>query len=212
VLWDVTGRLPTRRATVGGGYLPAFSPEGTHFAVGRLGGVLLWEFTMSEPAPQLFEVPHSGYLKDYVARLSFSPAGRLLALMSRKGMTLSDKNYSVDIWEIKPPRLLERIAHALYIAFSPDGATLAYKQASDGVGLWSASARKTVAVLRTGRPRVECAVSDPADMWGAMAQAFSIDGSWFACRGFYKSRDVFLWDARLADSPEGSGGRGGLPP
>lgn len=35
-------------------------------------------------------------------------------------------------------------------------------------------------------------------MWGAVAQAFSPDGAWFACKGFYKSREVFLWDARGA--------------
>jgi WD40 repeat protein len=197
VLWDVTGGTPTKRATVGGGYLPAFSPDGTRFAVGLAGGIRIWELTTSEPVPQLFEVPYNDYRKDYVARFSFSPAGRLLVLMSRKGVTLSDQNYSVDIWDLcEPPRMLERIPHALYIGFSRDGATLAYKQAGDGVGLWSAADRKTIATLRTGRQRNECSVSDPADMWGAMAQEFSPDSAWFACTGFYKSREVFLWDVR----------------
>jgi WD40 repeat protein len=195
-LWDLKGAQPSKLPSLSWAMLPSFSSDGKLFATSIPGRVGLWDVAGLTTEPRLIDLPHNEWTKDYAVRFSFWPGAPLMALTYRKGGSLSDKNYSVEVWDVgeRKPRMLDRIPRAIQFGFDRSGAMLAYKWVGLGVGLWDARERRTVRLLLG-----DCASTDPLYPERAAYPAFSDDGSWFACASWPTLAEVAVWKIGTRD-------------
>ncbi len=161
-LWDVmTGQ---RIATLGGVGLVAFSPDGTTLASGSYGAIGLWDV---ETRTNIATLEHTGW----VTSVAFSPDGTTLASASDDG--------TVKLWDVETRTNTATLEGDGFVAFSPDGTSLAYK-VWGGIGLWDVAAGQDIAPLeRTG--------------W-VTSVAFSPDGTTLASAS---GGAIGLWDVAM---------------
>ena len=139
-VWDVAARKVY--AVLHGHSSPvwsvAFSPDGTLLASGpRDGSVKLWDVASRSEIATL-----KAYRRGYVWTLALSPDGGILAAASEYGR--------VDLWDVHSGTIVETLVNpgrARWIAFSPDGRTLA-AATETWIELWD------TASFTTPRPRV----------------------------------------------------------
>jgi WD40 repeat protein len=173
----------------------AFTPDGTRYAAGEWGKVLVCALPNQERL-QALAVPRAP-----VQALAFSPDGQTLAVgagsssYGARGTTLL---WDTATWKRRPFAGFDRVGRARCLAFAPDGRTLAAALDDDNVTLWEAPGYEVRAVLRGGRPQ---------QMWNVPSLSWSPDGRRLASADAHG--DVQVWDAAtgqvLASAP-GAGG------
>jgi WD40 repeat protein len=171
-LWGVaTGQS---RTIPGPAFSLAYSPDGAHLAVGRVGQkcvVELWDPATAVQERTLFE----GVPVDRPEMMAFSSDGAVFAATANVTVNLWD----VATWQKRPNGLKPQRWRISSLAFSPNGKTLAVG-ARDAVLLWDVTAMKEKGSL-TGQPGDGAAV------------AFSSDGTTVASGGV--GGGIRLWDA-----------------
>jgi RNA polymerase sigma factor (sigma-70 family) len=181
-LWDTTTGaeiraipLPIQTSTSPGDLL--YSPDGKYLAVAGPQGEAVW---LVDPASgkRIGDVEGMGS-PAHVARLAFSPDGRLLAAASRTMIDLAEIPSGRQLRRIVLPK--ERTANT--VALSPDGRMLAapcsavFDEAQ--LRLWEAATGRERLVLAAPRPQINCVT-------------FSPDGRLLAAGGW--DQRIYLWD------------------
>ncbi len=150
-LWDATDPARPRRLadlTCSTIYKVALSQDGRILAASFGSGVQLWDVADPMHARTLARLPRD--VRDPVAALAFSPNGDVLAT--------APLNSAVQLWDIAgphgitplstlhlsyAPRALLNFPNVLYLAFSPDGRTLAgAASANQETLLWDVTDRR----------------------------------------------------------------------
>ncbi len=169
-LWDVVTR--TESTVLGGPFgqalTVAFSPDGRRLAHGgQDGAIAVWD--VASRSALVDGVRTDGP----VTKIRFSPDGRLLATAGDTG---------VRLWDAADGRPLATLVDRGPgdVAFSPDGALLAFTDAGGGITLWDPATAAVVDRVAT-------------DATGPRSVAFGPDGRTIATTGV--GRVVQLWDA-----------------
>ncbi len=173
-LWDV--RTKHHIATLGrhGGWVfsIAFSPDGRTLASGGSGdgAIKLWDVATRTNIATLAE-SHIGDVQS----VAFSLDGTILA--SGSGSGRSDQ--LLNLWDVATKQHIAALGGDTYVAFSPDGTTLASGGRDGAINLWDVATREHVATL-AGHTR------------GVQSIAFSPDGAILASGS--EDRTIKLWD------------------
>ena len=169
-LWDVATQQNIATLPEHGNHVSsvAFSPDGKTLASGRSDGMVkLWNVTTQQDFATL---PHG---VDHVLSVSFSLDG-ILASGGDDGM--------VKLWDVATQQNITTLTHGdpvLFVAFSPDGGTLAFGGwGKIPIKLWDVGTRQTIATLTHGSV--------------VSSVAFSPDGETLASGGWDST--VKLWD------------------
>ena len=132
----------------------AFSPDSRMVAAVSHGGpVIIWA---SHSGAVLYKF--GGHSELYNRRiLAFSPDGKILAV---------SKPHTIEFWDSRPGRLLQRIESAGYyicaMAFSPDGKTLVFASNDHTVKLWDTQSRTILRELGDWGGEAENVAFSPA--------------------------------------------------
>ena len=135
-LWQVPDGH--KQAETTGVHVVAFSPDGTTIAAGALRDVKLLD------AATLEEQATLGRHQRLVTSVVFSPAGRYLVTGSSHRL-----GSEIKVWDVGQRKLVTTLGAGSWVAYSPDGKTLATGERSQSLRLWDAPAwklRKTVKV------------------------------------------------------------------
>jgi WD40 repeat protein len=192
-IWDVnTG---ARVATLGQGYLPAFSPDGSIVACVGSGQdakpLTFWDLATGCPRP-------SGRTHPITIRsLAFAPDGATVATGSNE--------MEVTLWDVRSgqPRatLLGHRGAVVALAFSPDGRTLASGGTNGIVILWDVATGQELLRLEGHTGAASCV-------------AFSPDGKDLATggtSGYPERGEFFLWRAAAGPGKAEGLGEGESP-
>ena len=173
-VWDVATRSLRHELPFGGGFSAgiAFSPDGRKLAAASAGGVELWS---AATGANLGRIAPSGWASD----VAFSPDGAVVAL-AVGGVPRA------ELWHVAEHSIVATLesgpdaaGHAISVAISPDGRTLALGSYGNVVRLWDMRTRKLLRELDHGGG-------------GAVTLEFSRDSRILAVSGFEPV--ATLWD------------------
>ncbi|MFF2727413.1 AAA family ATPase [Streptomyces sp. NPDC058008] len=175
----------------------AFSPDGRTLAAagdGQSGRIALWD--VSDPAHPVSGPVISNSRTSSVESLAFSRDGTMLAAGG------DGSNGSVGLWSTTDPGtrvgqpIKQPTATSTWVAFSPDGRTLATGNSRGVVTLWDATDPNHLTVR--GSPLTVPGGS----LWSV---AFSPDGHTLAAAGHTDDGTITLWDVTDPDHPTAIG-------
>ncbi|MFF8913908.1 AAA family ATPase [Streptomyces sp. NPDC015032] len=175
----------------------AFSPDGHTLAAAgddKFGRIALWD--VSDPAHPDAQPSISNSDTSFVKSLAFSRDGTMLAAGG------DGSNGTVGLWSATDPgvRIGEQIdqptATGTWVAFSPDGRTLATGNSRGTVTLWNATDPNHL--TRRGSPLTVPGGS----LWSV---AFSPDGHTLAAAGHTDNGTINLWNVTDPDHPTAIG-------
>ena len=207
-LWDVASRRELHRFDAGVVFSVAFSTDGTRaVTAGQDRTVRLWRLPVSEPSLQVrLRAKLEGHAS--AGCVAFHPEGKILASAGILG------DHTIKLWDLTPLTLPSppggeggvrgkelatlpgHTAQITWLAFTPDGTTLASASLDRTVRLWDVAARK----------EREPALLHPNMVW---ALGFSPDAKTLATAG--SDFIAKLWDTKTwteeATLPTGNGAR-----
>jgi len=167
----------------------AFSPDGSTMAVGEGYNVSLWDLADRTAPVRLTSIPLSNYGGYTANALAFSPDGRTLAAGT-------DNAGTAVLWDVADPAQPSRIAtltghtnQVLWVAFTPDGHTLATASLDNAMMLWD--------IIEPATPVRFATIKSPELQ--SFNAALSPDGRTLAAGGTYgaPSKTVTLWDTTV---------------
>ena len=148
------GRIDNGTGTA---YGVAFSPDGTHLAVGREDRDITWWDVHDRSQPPQREQPISGQYGAVYA-VTFAGDHRTFAATYADGHTLLwDVSDPATPLSLGQPITLPADAAAQHVAFSPDSSVLAISSTTGGVRLWSLAALDDI---RDHALQIACARAD----------------------------------------------------
>ncbi|HEX2475328.1 MAG TPA: protein kinase [Lacipirellulaceae bacterium] len=156
----------------------AYSPDGSSFAVGGLGG----EVTIRDAATGA--VRHSAKHDQHVLSLAYSPNGRFLAAgLSDGKIEIRDvSNESLQQQNIEAIELPGHTDGVLTVRFSPDGETLLSGSFDNTARLWDWRARRVIQELK-------------GHSWWVWAAEFSPDGNRIVTAG--QDGKAIVWETAI---------------